>query len=216
MKLRTRIAATATAVALGVSGVALTAAPAAQAQGQRSLAAVLTADGNGTFDTNAKDYDIVTQAVLAVLGAKPNSKVKVLTDGSVALTAFIPNDQAFRLLVKDLTGIAPKSEKQIFNAVAKLGIPTVEAVLLYHVVPGATIYSSAAVKANGAVLKTAQGGTLGVAVYAGPEISLWDKDKNSRNARVILSQVDLNKYNKQVAHGIDRVLRPIDLPPMAH
>jgi uncharacterized surface protein with fasciclin (FAS1) repeats len=215
MKLRTRVAAVAAAAALGVSGIALT-APAAQAQGQRSLAAVLTANGGGTFDQNAKDYDIVTQAVLAVLAAKPNSKVKVLTDGTVPLTAFIPNDQAFRLLVKDLTGIAPRSEKQIFNAVAKLGIPTVEAVLLYHVVPGATIYSSAAVKANGAVLKTAQGGTLAVAVYAGPEISLWDKDRNSRNARVILSQVDINKYNKQVAHGIDRVLRPIDLPPVAH
>ena len=67
-----------------------------------------------------------------MLAAKPNSKVKALTDGTVTLTAFIPNDQAFRLLVKDLTGIAPKSEKQIFNAVAKLGIPTVEAVLLYH------------------------------------------------------------------------------------
>jgi hypothetical protein len=215
MKLRTRVAAVAAAAALGVSGLALT-APAAQAQGQRSLAAVLTANGGGTFDSNAKDYDIVTQAVLAVLAAKPNSKVKVLTDGTVPLTAFIPNDQAFRLLVKDLTGIAPISEKQIFNAVAKLGIPTVEAVLLYHVVPGATIYSSAAVKANGAVLKTAQGGTITVAVYGGPEISLWDKDRNSRNARVILSQVDINKYNKQVAHGIDRVLRPIDLPPLAH
>ena len=53
-------------------------------------------------------------------------------------------------------------------------------------------------------------------MYAGPEISLWDKDRNSRNARVILSQVDINKFNKQVAHGIDRVLRPIDLPPVAH
>ena len=78
------------------------------------------------------------------------------------------------------------------------------------------VNSSAAVKANGAVLKTAQGGTITVAVYGGPEISLWDKDRNSRNARVILSQVDINKYNKQVAHGIDRVLRPIDLPPLAH
>ena len=44
----------------------------------------------------------------------------------------------------------------------------------------------------------------------GPAIRLKDRDGNSRNARVIA--VDINKGNKQIAHGIDRVLRPIDLP----
>ena len=108
MKLRTRVAAVAAAAALGVSGLALT-APAAQAQGQRSLAAVLTANGGGTFDTKWKDYDIVTAAVLAVLSAKPSSPVGALTDGSVALTAFIPNDRAFQTLVTSLTGTTTTS-----------------------------------------------------------------------------------------------------------
>ncbi len=40
---------------------------------------------------------------------------------------------------------------------------------------------------------------------------LRDKDRNSRNPRAILDSLDLNKGNKQVAHGVDRVLRPIDL-----
>jgi len=224
MNLRHRAAAVTAAAALAATGLALAptaqaAAPkaakapavAATATGTNSLAAVLTAGGVG-FDKNWNDYDIVTAAVLAVLKAKPNSKVSVLTDGSVALTAFIPNDRAFQKLVKAISGKTLTRERDVFAAVAKLGIPTVEAVLLYHVVPGATITSGQALKANGATLKTALGSTIRVAVYRGPVISLWDKDRNSRNPRVILSQVDINKGNVQIAHGIDRVLRPVNLP----
>jgi len=230
MNLRHRVAAATAAAALAATGLAL--APSAQASapaaakataaakapavaktaaGTNSLAAVLTA-GGVAFDKNWNDYDIVTAAGLAVLKAKPTSKVSVLTDGSVALTAFIPNDRAFQKLVKDITGKTLLRERDVFGAVAKLGIPTVEAVLLYHVVPGATITSGQAVKANGAVLTTALGSTIKVRVYGGPVISLWDKDRNSRNPRVILSQVDINKGNAQIAHGIDRVLRPVNLP----
>jgi len=224
MNLRHRAAAVTAAAALVATGLALApsaqaAAPkaakspavAATATGTNSLAAVLTAGGVG-FDKNWNDYDIVTAAVLAVLKAKPTSKVSVLTDGTVALTAFIPNDRAFQKLVKAISGKTLHRESDVFAAVAKLGIPTVEAVLLYHVVPGATITSAQALKANGAVLTTALGSTIKVRVYRGPVISLWDKDRNSRNPRVILSQVDINKGNVQIAHGIDRVLRPVNLP----
>jgi uncharacterized surface protein with fasciclin (FAS1) repeats len=218
MSLRTRLAAASAAAALVVTGAAVaapmsSAAPAAPAatQGAKPLAAVLTANGGGTFDTNWADFDIVTQAVLAVLKAKPESDVKVLTDGSVALTAFIPTDKAFQRLVTSLTGKTPANERATFRAVAGLGIPTVEAVLLYHVVPGATIRSGQALKANGASLATAAGATVKVGVTKAPQIILRDKDTDSRNARVILSLVDINKGNKQIAHGINLVLRPIDL-----
>jgi hypothetical protein len=40
----------------------------------QGLVAVLTADGN-QFDSNWYDYDIVTEAVVAVLTAKPESAV---------------------------------------------------------------------------------------------------------------------------------------------
>jgi uncharacterized surface protein with fasciclin (FAS1) repeats len=219
MSLRTRFAAATAAAALAVTGLAV-AAPVSSAapvpptanQGSKPLAAVLTANGGGTFDKNWGDFDIVTQAVLAVLKAKPDSDVKVLTDGSVRLTAFIPTDRAFQRLVTSLTGKKPATERAAFRAVAGLGIPTVEAVLLYHVVPGATIRSGQALKANGAVLTTASGATIKVRVTKAPAIILRDKDGNSRNPRVILSKVDINKGNKQIAHGIDRVLRPINLP----
>ena len=125
------------------------------ATGTRSLAAVLTSDGN-QFDSNWYDYDIVTEAVLAVLAEKPGSPVGVLTRGDVALTAFIPNDRAFQVLARDLTGRWYGSEKAVFGALAgAVGIATLESVLLYHVVPGATITASAALRSNGATLATA-------------------------------------------------------------
>jgi len=210
-----RRAAAVTAAALAVC--ALAAAPAdahgtTKPLGTRSLAAVLTADKGG-FDRNGSDYDIVTAAVLAVLKAKPSSPVGVLADGNTALTAFLPNDRAFERLVADLqhTRRLP-GEKAAFTAVAGLGIDTVESVLLYHVVPGATIDRAAALKADGASLKTAAGSSITVDVYGfcWKRVRLIDADRSDRDPRV--NRFDINKGNRQIAHGIDRVLRPIDLP----
>ncbi|GIE33997.1 hypothetical protein Ait01nite_070420 [Actinoplanes italicus] len=196
---------------------ALGAAP-AQATGKKplktkSLAAVLTADKSG-FDRNGHDYDILAAAVGAVLKAKPGSPVKVLADGKTALTAFLPNDRAFQLLVADITKSRKlPSEKKAFTAVAGLGIDTVESVLLYHVVPGATVTKKAALKSDNAKLATAAGAPIKVNVY-GPRwhkrISLIDADRSDRNPRI--NRFDINKGNRQIAHGIDRVLRPINLP----
>jgi uncharacterized surface protein with fasciclin (FAS1) repeats len=198
--------AAASAVALAAGALAAPAASAAD--GTQSLAAVLTSDGN-TFDKNWSDYDIVTEAALAVLAAKPNSAVGLLTKGDVALTAFIPNDKAFQTLVKDLTGKAPSTEAKTFAAVAGLGgIDLVETVLLYHVVPGATIDAATALKADDAYLETGVR-AIQVNVKKGPVIRLKDADPSARNAQV--NKVDINKGNKQIAHGIDRVMRPIDL-----
>jgi hypothetical protein len=205
-----------TAAVLGLAAAAV--APAASAHGSaptgtRSLAAVLTSDGN-RFDRNWYDYDIVTEAVLAVLGAKPTSPVGLLTDGTVPLTAFIPNDRAFQVLAHDLTGSRPRTEEQTFTAlVDAVGVDAIEQVLLYHVVPGAAITKKAAVKANGAVLTTAQGGTFTVRVYNRhvPIIELRDQDPNDINPFLNPRALDINKGNRQVAHGIVFVLRPLDL-----
>lgn len=183
--------------------------PANAADGEKSLAAVLTA--KSSYDQDGTNYDIVTAAVLAVLGAKPNSPVKALTDGSVALTAFIPNDAAFINLVAALTGTAPATEQAAFAAVAGLGIDTVENVLLYHVVVGPAILSPAALQANGATLNTALSGKSLAVTVAGTTITLGDYDKLANDPKVILSQVDINKGNKQIAHGIDAVLLPVAL-----
>lgn len=174
----------------------------------RSLATALAADRPG-FDRNWHDYDIVEAAVGAVLTAKPNSPVKVLADGSVALTAFIPTDQAFRNLASDLTKKRYSNEKAVFAAVAGLGINTVETVLLYHVVPGTTIDSRTALRSDSAQLTTAQSGKVTVDVRSGKRIYLVDADPDDRNARVV--QPDINKGNRQIAHGVSQVLRPANL-----
>ena len=210
--MRTKNVAAIAAVGAAALAASLIAAPAAQAaDGTTSLATVLKA-GQAKFDKDFADYDILTKAVEAVLAAKPNSPVKVLADGNTALTAFIPNDKAFMNLASALTGKKVTTEAHAFKAVAGLGIPTVEKVLQYHVVPGATILSEDALKANGAKLDTAlPGKKIGVRVdSAKPSITLVDAATKLPNPKVILSQVDINKGNKQVAHGIDAVLLPMN------
>ena len=197
-----RVIATAAIAALGVG----MAAPAFAKQGTKPLSEVLV-DSN-TFDSNGRDYDIVTEAVLAVLKAKPTSAVSVLTDGNVRATAFVPQDRAFFPLVETLTGSKPANEQAAFEAVASLGIDTVETVLLYHVVPNATIGAKKALKSNNAMLETAQGGTITVKVKKGT-IRLKDNDPDLRDPRVVAPNI--NKGKKQIAHGIDRVLLPINL-----
>jgi uncharacterized surface protein with fasciclin (FAS1) repeats len=229
MRISCRAAGAAAGVTLALGATAALAAPAANAapataskaaaatnhghaHGTVSLVSVLLADKTG-FDRNGNDFDILTAAVKAVLKAKPTSSVGVLANGKVALTAFLPNDQAFRVLVKDLTKTSPASERAVFAAVAGLGIPTVEKVLLYHVVPGKTITARQALKSDKAVLTTAAGPTIKVRV-TGKGLFIQDQDYNSRNPQVIAT--DVNKGNRQIAHVINRVLRPVDLPPLRH
>jgi len=200
-------AAIALVVALAV-GYGLPAEAHTVSSGKRSLAALLAKDGRG-FDRNSRDFDIVDNAVRAVLTADPASPVAVLADGGSRLTAFLPTDQAFRILVKDLTGTWYPKEKDVFAAVASLGVDTVEAVLLYHVVPGATIGYRQALSSNGAALTTASGGTVTVRVRSGIFLALIDADPDDADPYVV--RPNLNKGNKQIAHGIDRVLRPVDL-----
>jgi uncharacterized surface protein with fasciclin (FAS1) repeats len=204
-------------VAGALVAAALVTAPIAPANAQRaagtdSLAALLAADGQ-KLDKNWKDFDIIEAAVLTVAGAKPGTPLLALTDGTKRLTAFAPTDAAFRALVKDLTGTAPKSEKATVDAIlATYDVDTIESVLLYHVVAGKTLTSPKVVAAAKKKQKItmANGATIRVKLQKG-KVVLVDKDKNDRDARAIPALLDLNKGNRQVAHGIDRVLRPLDL-----
>jgi hypothetical protein len=204
----------AVALATMLATVLATALPASahtgsHSSGTRSLAELLAKDGGG-FDTNWSDYDILDNAVGAVLTAKPNSPVAVLADGNVPLTAFLPTDRAFRRLAHSLTGKWYRSEEKVFTKLAgTLGVDTIENVLLYHVVPGATITYRQALKSNGAVLQTALSrATIKVKVRCWV-VALKDNDPNAGNPIVV--RPNLNEGNKQIGHGINRVLRPVDL-----
>lgn len=209
-------ASTALAV-VAVAGVAsaATSSAAPSTSGTQSLVSVLMADGD-TFDGNWDDYDILTQAVVAVLKAKPDSPVKVLADGTTPVTAFLPTDRAFQDLAKSLTGTTYHQERGVFNAlVSAAGVDTIEAVLLYHVVPGATVTSADVLAKRTTKVNTAlpEAG-LTIATISAPYgvVRLRDLDTTSKDAYLIGSQLDINKGNKQIAHGITSVLRPIDLP----
>ena len=65
-----------------------------------------------------------------------------------------------------------------------------------------------AVKADGARLETAAGKNLKVKIAKG-KVTLSTRTPTPRTPRS--SSADLNKGNKQIAHGIDVVLRPADL-----
>lgn len=210
------------AVAALAGGLTLSATATAPAQadgdadrralGNRSLAKVLAADGQ-KFDQKGKDFDIVEAAVVAVLGDDPESPVSLLTKGRQRATAFLPTDQAFRVLVEDLTGTAPKREAKVFSTLAGAAdIETIETVLLYHVVAGQTLTAKKVVPAAqaGTEITMASGGTIQVELRKG-KVVLVDADTDDRDARAIPALLDINKGNKQVAHGINRVLRPIDL-----
>jgi len=207
-----RFATAALATAALAASTVMAASPAAQAAPAKdrktSLAQVLAADGH-RFDKKWGDLDILDAAVSAVLAAKPDSAVGVLAKPRTRLTAFLPTDRAFRQLAKDLTGSAPATEKKTFNALADAaGIDVIEAVLLYHVVPGVTLNSGKVAKSDGVKLTTAQGGKVKVNVTK-KFIALVDADPDLRNPHVIA--VDVNKGNPQIGHVIDRVLLPLDV-----
>ncbi len=207
------VAALATAAVAGTT--ALASAPAADAQPaparaarHTSIAQVLAADGHH-FDRRWSDFDILDAAVRAVLKAKPSSPVKVLTKRNVKLTAFAPTDRAFQRLARTLTGKTPRTERATFRTLANAaGIDTIEAVLLYHVVPGRTLGAKKVLAADGKRLRTAQGGTVTVRVH-GTKVTLVDADPDVRNPRVV--RTNINAGNPQIAHAIDRVLLPVDL-----
>lgn len=218
MKIRrtllTMMGAAGTAATLVLTAPAAVAAPAAQyapPTGTSSLAVLLAADGSG-FDRNWYDFDILDNAVGAVLAAKSASPVAVLADGTVPLTAFVPNDRAFQVLAFQLTRKWYWTEADVLGAVAgNLGIDAVESVLLYHVVPGATIDSAAALQSNGALLSTALAGqTIKVKVLSErfKLVRLVDGNRKAPDPFLVASKLDLNKGNVQIAHGISLVLQP--------
>jgi len=200
---------------LAASALAAAVAVPAAAAAPSSVVDVLAADGQ-KFDTNWGDYDIVERAALTVLAAKPTSAVGALADPEATLTVFAPTDRAFRKLVRDLTGVRPATEAGTFNKLVKAveglvgkkkTIETIEAILQYHVVPG-NVPSSVALTLGGAKVETASGATFRVLVDT--SVRLADKDRDARNARLVLDRLDIAAGNS-VIHTIDRVLRPINL-----
>ena len=208
MHLRHRLIAVSVAASLAAAPLVMFSTTANAAPGTKSLASVLLKDttkaGNPKFDDNGKDFDILTAAVLAVLADDPESPVSVLTDGNVTLTAFLPTDNAFKLTGNALDLSARNEERLAGKYVDALGVNGIEAVLLYHVVPGFKINAKAAAEADGVELETALEQSIEENVTRD---GIFLKDmSDARDPQVIIP--DINKGNKQIGHGINRVLLP--------
>jgi hypothetical protein len=205
---RTLIVSIAAAVGLAVVAPAATASAASTPTLADILLSDSSSDNASGFDRRAWDYDIVTQAVLLF-----PDLVDAASDPEAVLTAFLPNDLAFRVLVYELTGRWIWSESGVFDAVASLGLETVEAVLTYHLIGGAAISYQDALGADGAVLTTLQGGTIEVDVRGRwwKRVRLIDQDSNDYDPYVVQANIGGQAANGY-AHGISAVLRPVDLP----
>ena len=78
---------------------------------------------------------------------------------------------------------------------------------------GKTLTAAKVLDADGASVATAQGGSVTVDVLDPTRgvVRLQDADPDDVDPTTIPRLLNLNKGNKQVAHGIDYVLRPVDL-----
>ena len=204
------LAAMGIALAATTAATALPAGAAPRAASTATIADILLSDAakdtNG-FDKNWRDYDIVTQAVLLF-----PDLVAAASDKGASLTVLAPTDDAFRRLATDLTKKHYRSEADVFAAVASLGTDTVKAVLTYHII-GAKVDPATVLASDNAQITTLSGGTFGVDVISKRAVFVQfvDGDPNSRNPYLRQINVGGGELANGYIHGIDRVLRPIDL-----
>lgn len=181
----------------GLFAAPATATPSRGSTNGNIVETLVARSGGGALDADARDYDILIQAVLAA------DLAGVLSDASTKFTLFAPNDAAFMRTVRDLTGSWPASEQAAFDAVAGLGIPAVTQVLLYHVIGGRELGALEVLFSRH--LTMANGGTLDVRF-----LRLVDADPDAPDPYLRLTALNIRTSNGTI-HGITRVLRPIDL-----
>ena len=205
------------AVALTLAGSIAIASPAAAGDdGPPTIAGLLAAQGDGP-DRNWYDFDILAAGVGVAADALPPDVVAGLDDPNFGpVTVFIPNDRAFQALVADLFGWKYwfARESTILEKVASLGPEQLATVISYHVLSpelGEIDSKTALSVPRGTKLTTLQGGDIRVypKVRWGTAV-LADNDRNDRNPWLIRSKLDIQASNG-IAHGISRVLRPVDL-----
>ena len=150
------------------------------------------------------EFDILQAAVIATGYAGP------LDNADATFTVFAPTDKAFTKLAEDLSGEEFDSDADVVNwLVANVGIPTITTVLEYHVVAGLAVDSSTVVTLDEA---PTIGGTVGIFAPGKSfrSIQFVDNDPDARNPKLVKGLFDIEVVNG-IIHGIDRVLRPIDL-----
>ncbi len=177
--------------------------------GGQSLAGIVAASGGeGQFDDNPFDYDLLLNAVIAA------DLVGALSDENATFTLFAPNDLAFLRTARDL-GFTGSSEAEalefLLEALAGLdengdAIAVLTTILLYHVVPAeADVFDFILASIFRIPLPTLQGGEIRPNFF-----TIGDNDPDISDPGLFFP---LNvRANNGILHTISRVLIPIDIP----
>ncbi len=151
---------------------------------------------------NWYDYDILTAAVVA-----DGSLVDAITDPDTAVTLFAPNDRAFQLLAKDLTGRWYWTEQRVLNAIVKAvesGKVNLTNVLTYHVVAGKFVKADVPLNTP---IATLNGDTIKVKPKRF-RIKVKDNMPDFRNPYLVRTDIDAGH---SVIHSLSRVLIPTNV-----
>ena len=171
-----------------------------------SLADVL-AESGGRFDRTGSDFDVLAALVAHVLRADPASPVSALSDPTVELTAFLPDDAAFSSTVQGLfPGRVPQERVAYNRLVDRFTVAEIEAILLGHVVLGQTLEAADLRALDGQQLTTAAGTTLRIEVRDDGRVAILDQRAGGPDALVVTT--DINVGQVQVGHSVSRVLLP--------
>ncbi len=152
---------------------------------------------------NWYDFDILTAAVVL-----DGTLAGAVSSPETAVTLFAPNDRAFQLLAKDLTGKWLWTEQAVVDAIVgavKAKKVNLTNVLTYHVVAG-KFEKADVVPLIGKPIETLNGGDI---VVQPPnkfgQIAIKDEVDAFRNPTLIRTDIDAGH---SVIHSISRVLIP--------
>jgi uncharacterized surface protein with fasciclin (FAS1) repeats len=155
----------------------------------------------GTFDIDNNNFNVATHVLLqfpdlAFATTKPGSN-----------TVFLPTDYAFRALVRSVTGKVVVPERQLFQAVMRLGTAKVGAILRTHVLRNTRLTYGQAMQSNGKAFTTWQGGILRVQVTTVGRrfVVLHDGADRYADPKIIRANI---RASNGIVHVIDRVLLP--------
>lgn len=202
------------AAAAAVAAPIALAAPASATDGGTTILGVVDSVDRYTSSENAAgldkfrwdqrnwyDFDILTAAVVA-----NGTFAGAVQDSSTAVTLFAPNDRAFQLLAKDLTGKWYFTEQGVLNAiVGAVGKgEKLTKVLSYHLVAGKVVKADVPLNKPIATLNGDQTITVKATRYG---IKIQDAAP-FRDPYLIRTDIDAGH---SVIHSISRVLVPGNL-----
>ena len=193
--LRIAVAATATAAALTLAGVASAGSPVPGKPGDQNIVEIAAG-----VNAASGEFSYLLGAVGCLTDAQGNNPVVALLTGSDKYTLFAPTDDAFKALQRAL-GVAAGSEAP--EVTCTLGEAVVLDVLAYHVTEGRHFSNSVFNRKNTKMIEMLNGQY----VVSNPDATLNDVAGQSVGVVLQPGLFNINASNG-VIHVVDTVLLP--------